>query len=180
MLDTNGTLETNGKDNNNLPSNIRIPFPPSYGRSLGFGGQPLPPSLRPPFPSEYSSPTLNTSNRHLTSSGKHEERMRHPSNSPDPIRSRSPISVSHQPLDIERVHNSCENKDRNVMDGEDVEISEYSNSRLSKDNNGVNENDAYNCDEPRQDRKKEDIELSSLLPSNSENSSKMSSESIAT
>lgn len=178
MLDTNGTFDTNGKDNNNIPSNIRVPFPPSYGRGFGFGGQPLPPSLRPPFPSEYSSSSLNSISNHLSaSSSREEENIRHSSNSPDPIRSRSPLR---RPLEIERLHNSHDNEDRHVREEVDDENSEYSSPRLSKDNNGVNDNEVFNCDGPKHERKKEGVEISSLLSSNSENTSKISSESIAT
>ena len=185
MLDANGTFETNGKDNNNLPTNIRVPFPPSYGRSLGFGGQPLPPSLRPHFPSEYSSSLLSATSNHLSSSsGKDEPRLRHSSKSPEPLRSRSPKSNNNRPLEIERAHDSHENQDNIAREGVDGEQNEHSRTTstpiASKDNNGLNENEVYNCDGPRQERKKETLELSSLLPSNSENTSKISAESIAT
>lgn len=185
MLDVNGTFETNGKDNNNLPTNLRVPFPPSYGRSLGFGGQPLPPSLRPHFPSEYSSSSLSTTSNHLSSSsGKDETNIRHSSKSPEPLRSRSPKSNNNRSLEIERVHRSNEteaNNDRAEVDGEPNEYSNTTSTPIaSKDNNGVNDNEVYNCDVPRQERKKEALELSSLLPSNSENTSKISTESIAT
>ena len=49
----------------------------------------------------------------------------------------------------------------------------------SKDTS-VNDIEIYNCDGPRQEKGKETLELNALLPSNSENSSKRSSESIAT
>ena len=103
--------------------------------------------------------------------------------SPDPPHSSSPKSANKQPLDIEVVHNSHENEDLGGRSERNEEINDNSlpiSSPMTSKDNSVNDIEIYNCDGPRQEKGKEAIELTALLPSNSENSSKRSSESIAT
>ena len=158
---------------------------------FGFGGQPVPPSLRPHFPTDYSSspvPRETTSNLQ-SSSSKTDGLCTRDSKSPEPLM--SPISISKQPLHGELLHNSNDNE---LVDSEDSSNEEANDISLpistnisrqtthpitSKDS--MDEIEKYNCDGPNPDKGKEAIaELSSLLPSSSENASKMSSESIAT
>ena len=102
--------------------------------------------------------------------------------SPEQPHSSSPKSVNKKPLDIEIVHNSNENEDLG-RSGRNEEINDNSlpiSSPMASKDTSVNDIEIYNCDGPRQEKGKDTLELNALLPSNSENTSKRSSESIAT
>lgn len=119
MVETNGTLEHNGKDNNNLPTNLRMPFPSSYGRGLDFGGQPIPPSLRQHLPPDFlSSISANPGIPSFAENKDTPSAERH-SKSPDEIRVRSPNSLQKLNFDAAPLKPHREEEEENIHD-EDV------------------------------------------------------------
>jgi len=183
LLDTNGTFETNGKDNNNLPTSLRIPFPHTYGRGMLFGGQPLPPSLRPNFPSDYSN-TLASHRTPQSHSSEKEKILTRNSSSPETSHIRPSKSLSNPNMDIELLdHNSDENDDVSI-DKRNEEINDNSFPHVSSpmtSKDSVDDVHKYNSsDESQQEKGKEANEVPTLQPKHSENGSKMSSESILT